>query len=113
MQERQEFIDRYFVFSDDNETPPKDYSRTNGLLDDIRQAYLALDERKRLDGSRARERRRRTSRSSPSRCRRTCERPAARRTSARSGPRRRAENPQPGGATPPINVNPAVRNIEK
>ena len=37
MQERQEFLDHYFVFSDQTEyEPPKDYSRTNGLLEDIR-----------------------------------------------------------------------------
>jgi len=49
MQERQEFLDRYFVFSD--QTPyeaPKDLSRLNGLLEDIRQAFLALDEKQRL-----------------------------------------------------------------
>jgi general secretion pathway protein D len=49
MQERQEFLDRYFVFSDQqNYEPPTDYSRLNGLLEDIRQSYLSLDERKRL-----------------------------------------------------------------
>src|SRR6185503_10427516 len=38
MQERQEFIDRYFVFSDSAEwEPPRDFSRTNGLVEDIRQ----------------------------------------------------------------------------
>ncbi len=41
MQERQEFLDRYFVFTEQNDyEPPKDYSRTNGLLEDIRQAYI-------------------------------------------------------------------------
>jgi general secretion pathway protein D len=43
MQERQEFIDRYFVFSDVDWKPPKDWSRTNGLVEDIRQAYLKVD----------------------------------------------------------------------
>ncbi len=49
MQERQEFLDRYFVFSDQKKyEPPKDFSRTNGLLEDIRQSMLAVAERKRL-----------------------------------------------------------------
>jgi general secretion pathway protein D len=50
MQERQEFLDHYFVFSDQNQyEPPKDYSRNNGLLEDIRQSYMDADEQKRLD----------------------------------------------------------------
>jgi general secretion pathway protein D len=50
MQERQEYLDRYFVFSDSNEyEPPKDYTRTNGLVEDIRQSFLNVEERKRLD----------------------------------------------------------------
>jgi general secretion pathway protein D len=50
MQERQEFIDRYFLFSDQVEyNPPRDYSRTVGLLEDIRRSFRELDGRKRLD----------------------------------------------------------------
>lgn len=50
MQERQEYLDRYFIFSDAQEyKPPKDWSRTNGLVEDIRQAYFRLEERRRLD----------------------------------------------------------------
>lgn len=50
MQERQEFLDRYFVFSDQIDyQPPKDYSRTNGLLETIRQSFLGVEERKKLD----------------------------------------------------------------
>jgi general secretion pathway protein D len=50
MQERQEFLDHYFVFADRNEyEAPKDYTRTNGLLEDIRQAYMEVDEQRRLD----------------------------------------------------------------
>jgi general secretion pathway protein D len=50
MQERQEFLDHYFVFGDQNEyVPPKDYSRTNGLLEDIRQTYLELGEQQRME----------------------------------------------------------------
>jgi general secretion pathway protein D len=43
MQERQEFIDRYFVFSDVDWKPPRDWSRTNGLVEDIRQAFLQIE----------------------------------------------------------------------
>ena len=35
MRERQEFIDRYFVFGDDSYEPPMDYSRTRGLVAEI------------------------------------------------------------------------------
>jgi len=49
MQERQEFLDHYFIFSDQTEyEPPKDYSRTNGLLEDIRQSYAEVADDKRL-----------------------------------------------------------------
>jgi general secretion pathway protein D len=43
MQERQEFIDRYFVFSDVDWKPPRDWSRTNGLVEDIRQQGIQID----------------------------------------------------------------------
>lgn len=50
MQERQEFIDRYFVFSDQGGwDPPRDYSRANGLVEDIRQSMLTEEERARLE----------------------------------------------------------------
>jgi general secretion pathway protein D len=49
MQERQEFIDRYFVFSDTDWHPPKDWSRTNGLVEDIRQAYIKIDEQEAVE----------------------------------------------------------------
>jgi general secretion pathway protein D len=50
MQERQEFLDRYFVFNESQKyVPPTDYSRTNGLLEEIRQAYASVDEKKRLE----------------------------------------------------------------
>ena len=49
MQERQEFLDRYFVFADQTTyEPPRDFSRLNGLLEDIRQAYMGMDDKKRL-----------------------------------------------------------------
>lgn len=49
MQERQEFIDRYFVFQSTDWKPPKDYGRTNGLVEDIRQAHFRLEEQERLE----------------------------------------------------------------
>jgi general secretion pathway protein D len=50
MQERQEFLDHYFVFSDQNGyEPPKDYSRMNGLVENIRQSYAEVEDQRRLD----------------------------------------------------------------
>ena len=49
MQERQEFIDRYFVFTTEAWEPPRDYTRANGLVEDIRQAYFNLEEQERLE----------------------------------------------------------------
>ncbi|MBV9945275.1 MAG: type II secretion system secretin GspD, partial [Myxococcales bacterium] len=50
MQERQEFLDHYFVFSDQTDyEAPKDYSRMNGLLEEIRQSYMDLDEQRRFE----------------------------------------------------------------
>jgi len=48
MQERQEFLDRYFIFNGKDWSPPKDYSRANGLVEDIRQAYFKVEEQIRL-----------------------------------------------------------------
>jgi general secretion pathway protein D len=50
MQERQEFLDHYFVFADQNGyEPPKDYSRLNGLLQEIRKSFEDIDEERRLE----------------------------------------------------------------
>jgi general secretion pathway protein D len=49
MQERQEFLDRYFVFEGNSWEPPRDYSRANGLLEDIRKAYADLEEQLRME----------------------------------------------------------------
>jgi general secretion pathway protein D len=49
MQERQEFIDRYFVFMDEDWQPPRDWSRTNGLVEEIRQSYSEIEEQFRLE----------------------------------------------------------------
>ncbi len=50
LQERQEFLDHYFVFSDETEyEPPKDYSRTSGLLEDVRQSFMEVEDQRHLD----------------------------------------------------------------
>ncbi len=50
MQERQEFLDRYFVFNEDRDwEPPKDFTRANGLVEEIRQSMLKEQERQRLE----------------------------------------------------------------
>jgi general secretion pathway protein D len=48
MQERQEFLDRYFVFNGDWQ-PPRDYARANGLVEEIRQAFAQMAEAHRLE----------------------------------------------------------------
>jgi general secretion pathway protein D len=49
MQERQEFLDRYFVFSDQEWSPPRDWSRTNGLVEEIRKSYAEIEEDRRTE----------------------------------------------------------------
>jgi general secretion pathway protein D len=49
MQERQEFLDRYFVFAGDDWSPPRDWSRMNGLVEDIRKAFREVEEQMRLE----------------------------------------------------------------
>lgn len=50
MRERQEFLDRYFVFNAGAEyKAPIDYSRTRGLVEEIRQAYMRIDDKAALD----------------------------------------------------------------
>jgi len=50
MRERQEFLDRYFVFASNREWKPHiDYSRTRGLLEEIRQAYMKVDDKQALE----------------------------------------------------------------
>ncbi|HVJ90514.1 MAG TPA: type II secretion system secretin GspD [Labilithrix sp.] len=109
MQERQEYLDRYFVFNESSDyKPPKDWSRTNGLVEDIRQAYLKLEERKRLD---------------------EIARPKTPKTHDPQQPLEMPQNlrsrenigggapptpaPGPGGGTPPLRVNPATRNVDR
>jgi len=48
MRERQEFVDRYFVFSDSEYEPDTDYSRTRGLLGEILQELAQMDVERKL-----------------------------------------------------------------
>lgn len=48
MQERQQFLDRFFVFTSDWE-PPRDYTRTNGLVEEVRKAFFEIEERERIE----------------------------------------------------------------
>jgi general secretion pathway protein D len=121
MQERQEYLDRYFVFSETSDyKPPKDWTRTNGLVEDIRQSMFKLEEKKRLDEiQRPKELRTHEPQ-------RPLEMPQGFRSTGGAGtppppppappptnPNPPATTPQPSGGTPPLNVNPAVRNLEK
>lgn len=50
MQERQEFIDRQAIFTEGtNWKPPRDYARTNGLVEAVRQTQLEMARRKKLE----------------------------------------------------------------
>lgn len=49
IQERQQFIDRYFVFQDRDYRPAVDYSRTRGLLSEILNRFHEIDEEQRLN----------------------------------------------------------------
>jgi general secretion pathway protein D len=49
MQERQEFIDHSTIFSMHDWQPHKDYTRTRGLLEEIRQRGMDVEERKKAD----------------------------------------------------------------
>ena len=49
MQERQEFLDRYMVFSGTDWKPPRDWSRTSGLVEDVRKAYIEVAEQERIE----------------------------------------------------------------
>lgn len=51
MRERQEFLDRYFVFSDQSYEPPLDYTRTNGLVEEIRQSIREIRTRAEFEAS--------------------------------------------------------------
>ncbi len=48
MRERQEFLDRYVVFNEEDYTPPIDYSRTRGLFAQMINEITAIEEEHRL-----------------------------------------------------------------
>lgn len=48
MRERQEFLGRYFILNSDWQRP-KDYARTNGLVEEIRHTFRGMAERHRLE----------------------------------------------------------------
>ncbi|MEZ4225676.1 MAG: type II secretion system secretin GspD [Polyangiaceae bacterium] len=133
MQERQEFIDRYFVFSGQDWQPPRDYTRTNGLVEDIRQAYMQLDERVRLEEESSPKARKEHRPTEPIELPHTVKpggggsvtpAPAApaptptrrpRRTTPRNTPQRpTSPAPRPSGSLdqgPAININPVARSV--
>jgi general secretion pathway protein D len=113
MQERQEYLDRYFVFSDNNDYhPARDYNRTNGLVEDIRQAFFQIEEKKRLDDlTKPRELKSHLPQ-------KPLEMPQLPRTGASGAAGAPAAGVAPVDApspktTPQINVNPATRNLER
>jgi general secretion pathway protein D len=116
MEERQEFLDHYFVFAEQNEyEPPKDYSRTNGLLEDIRRSYMGVEEDRRLEDARRPQQFKTHEPSQP------LELPApVSGAGGGAGPPPPAGNqppaaPAPGGdnAPPPVNIAPQPRNVER
>jgi general secretion pathway protein D len=123
MQERQEFLDHYFVFSDQGDyQPPKDYSRTYGLLEDIRQAYVQVDEKRKLDELHRKPEIRTHEPGEPLEMPAPIGRTGATATTA-PGPLPpgnpnlpgQPAPPQPAAPTPPpgLNVTPPVRQIER
>ncbi|MEI9949512.1 MAG: type II secretion system secretin GspD [Pseudomonadota bacterium] len=49
MQERQEFLDRFMVFSGTDWKPPRDWSRTSGLVEDVRKAFFEIADQERVE----------------------------------------------------------------
>lgn len=49
MQERQEFLDRYFIFTGQEWRPPRDWTRMSGLVEDIRKAYQEIQDHLELE----------------------------------------------------------------
>ena len=100
-------ISSRIVFSDSSDyKPPKDWSRTNGLVEDIRQSYFSLDERKRLDEiTKPRE----LKTHDPQR---PLEMPAASRNVGAAGGAGGGALP-PNDPANPVKVNPQIRNVER
>ena len=114
MQERQDYLDHYFVFAEQQEyEPPRDYSRTNGLLELIRQSYLDIDEQRRLDElTRPREMKTHEPGQplelpAPIRAKRP------RRRRRRAGPAPQRQRLQEQTNTPPLNVMPPASRLRE
>jgi general secretion pathway protein D len=114
MQERQEFLDRYFVFNEDSQYhTPHDYSRTKGLTEEVRRGYLEVAERKRLDEAARPKEFRGHVPGEP------LEMPASVHASGGAGAPPGPEPPNAGGgapaepAKPPINVRPPPRGVDR
>ena len=108
MQERQEFLDRYFVFSDESDyRAPKDYTRTNGLFEEIRESYLQIDEQERLDELMRPKELRTHQPGEP------LDLPV--RGGAGAGGTTAGANPAPGTVPPPANISvaPSVRSVDR
>jgi general secretion pathway protein D len=132
MQERQQYLDHYFVFSDNGEyEPPKDYSRANGLLENVRQAYLNVEERRHLDDlTKPREVKTHTpgeplempasvhsaaaasSGGEPEEGAAPA-RPATTPARERRNRETSGENNNDGNGAPPVNVNPPARSVDR
>jgi general secretion pathway protein D len=114
MQERQEFLDHYFIFSDQTEyEPPKDYSRTSGLLEAIRQSIMAAEEEKKLEElTRPREMKTHEP-GQPLELPTTFPRGGATSASAPAAAVPPPSASQVNQPPPPLNVSPAARTVEK
>jgi general secretion pathway protein D len=107
MQERQELLDRYFVFDESKYNPAKDYTRTNGLLETIRQEFAKVEEKRKLEElTRPRELKGHAPQT-------PLEMPASPRHSAGGGAPGANTPPVPAGLDGRINVAPLPRNIER
>lgn len=115
MQERQEYLDRYFVFSDSTEyTPARDFARTNGLVEEIRQAMFEFDEKKRLDELTKPKQLKSHDPQKPLEMPAVARPSGAATTAAQAGQAGTTPPPaMPSPGSAPLNVQPPVRNIDK
>jgi general secretion pathway protein D len=108
MQERQELLDRYFIFGENTYAPAKDYTRTNGLLETIRQDFAKVDEKRKLDELTRPKELKGHAPQTP------LEMPASPRSGAAGGNTPPGQPGVPGaGVDGRVNVTPLPRNIER
>jgi general secretion pathway protein D len=118
MQERQQFLDRFFVFSSEW-SPPRDYSRANGLIEDIRQAFFDVAEYERLEAQ-SRPREERTHEPTESldlagevNAGKGAGRKAAPKATPKAAPRKAAPKPAPrSGDLAPLRIEPVARSLD-